>query len=84
MLLKYLITKQNCDQNSRGQHGWTLLHYASEGGYMNIIQYLITELGCDSNYSRSTLAVSHYTLLVLNGHLNATKYFITEQKCRPL
>ena len=29
------------------------------------------------------MAVSHYTLLVWNGHLNAAKYFITEQNCDP-
>ena len=50
---KYFIIEQYCDPNSRDQHGRTLLHYASEGGrHMNIIQYLVTELGCDSNYSR--------------------------------
>ena len=29
------------------------------------------------------MALSHYTLLVNNGHLNAAKYLITEQNCDP-
>ena len=33
--------------NIQGQNGFTPLHCASQGGHMNIIQYLITELGCD-------------------------------------
>ena len=46
---------------------------------MNIIQYLITELGCDPTtpYNNESLP------LHLACHLNATKYIITEQKCDP-
>ena len=46
---KYLITEQKCNPNSRDQHGWTPLYYASEDGHLNIIQCLITELGCYPN-----------------------------------
>ena len=38
---KYFITEQKCDPNSRGQYGRTPLHQASQGGHMNIIEYLI-------------------------------------------
>ena len=46
-LVKYFLTKKQCNSNSRGRNGTTLLHYACEHGRMEIIQYLITELGCD-------------------------------------
>ena len=62
--------------------GRTPLHQASQGGHMNIIKYLITELDCDptvsDNYGDLPLHIA-----CSNGHLNATKYFITEQKCDP-
>ena len=62
--------------------GWTPLHYASQGGHLNIIQYLITELGCDpttpSNNGTLPLHIACH-----NGHLNAAKYLITKQKCDP-
>ena len=48
---------------------------------MNIIQYLITELGCDPTTPDQLWQLSHYTLLVSNGHLDATIYFITDQNC---
>ena len=44
---KYFITERNCDPNCRGQHGWTLLHYASQGGHMNIIK---CDLICEKGY----------------------------------
>ena len=72
---KYFITEQNCDQNSRGQHGWTFLHYASEGGrHMNMIQYLITELGCDPTIPNNIGCLPLH-IACLNGHLDSTIVF---------
>ena len=49
---KYFIIEQNCDPNSRGQNGFTPLHCASQAaGHINIIQYLISEVG--------TMVVTH-------------------------
>ena len=59
---------------------WTTLHYACKGGHMNIVQYLITELGCDSIVPD----IDGSLLLPIacgNGHLDLTKYLITEQGC---
>ena len=59
----------------------TPLHFASQGGHMNIIQkYLITELGCDPKTPDSNGSLPLH-IACHNGHLNATKYFITEQNC---
>ena len=69
-------------QKSKDLNGWTLLHYASEGGHMNIVEYLITELLCDpticDNYGSLPLHIA-----CLHGHLNLTKHFTTEQNCDP-
>ena len=62
----------------------TLLRYMLlEGGHMNIIQYLITELGCDPEYSKHQWQSPTTQLLCSNGHLDTTKYFVTEQNCDP-
>ena len=90
---KYFITEQKCGPNSRDQDStkWTPLHYASKGGHVNIIQCLITELGCNQSIvdllDRTiytwlvTLATLHIVQWLLhNGHLNMKpKDFITEQ-----
>ena len=61
----------------------TPLHYASQGGHMNIIKYLITELGCDPTTANCSYGNLPLHIACHNGHLNATKYFINEQKCDP-
>ena len=62
---------------------WTPLHYACQGGHMNIVQYLITELGCDpvvpNIYGSLPLHIA-----CRHGHLDVTKYLITEQNCNPM
>ena len=47
---------------------------------MNIIQYLITELGCDPTTPNNNGDLPLH-IACFNGHLNATKYFINEQNC---
>ena len=49
---------------------------------MSIIQYLITELGCDPTTPNTNGALPLH-IACHNGHLNATKYFITKQNCDP-
>ena len=43
------------------------LHQASfgQGGHMNIIEYLITELDCNPTILDKMMAIFHYTLLVV-------------------
>ena len=53
-----------------------------KGGHLNIIQYLITELGCDPTTPSNNGALPLH-IACHNGHLNVAKYFITEQKCDP-
>ena len=80
----YFITEQNCDpvKYCQDNGGFTPLHYAAEGGHVNIIQYLITELGCGPTTPDNcgTLPIH---IACLNGHLNATKFLIIKQKCNP-
>ena len=66
----------------RDQYGRTPLHYSSLGGHLNIIQYLITEQGCDSKTKDNNGALPLH-IACLNGHLSVTKYLITEQHCDP-
>ena len=44
---------RNVTQTVELKYGSTPLHYASQNGHMDIIQYLITELGCDTTMSNN-------------------------------
>ena len=50
---------------------------------MNIVQYLITELGCNPIVSNCNGALPLHFACV-NGHLDLTKYLITKQKYDPM
>ena len=58
----------------------TLLHAACETGHLNIIDYLISECGCDPNY-RDSLGVTSLGYATMFKHLDVVKYLITECKC---
>ena len=76
-LTKFLITEQNCDPTYQDKNGWEPLHHAVKGGHMDIIEYL---LHCDPKVQCNDKLLY---LACLFGHLNVTKYFITEQRCDP-
>ena len=46
-VVKYLITKQQCDPNGIEEMGRTSLHYACNKGHMDVVKYLITAHSCD-------------------------------------
>ena len=50
---------------------------------MDIIQYLITEQGCDPKTLQSIIVTLPLHIACLFGQLNVTKYLITEQHCDP-
>ena len=77
-VVKYLITGQHCDPNSRGQYGWTPLHYASQYGHLSIINYLITELNCDPAIPDSN-GIVPLEVACISGDMSVIEYFITEQ-----
>ena len=64
-------------------HGFTPLHYASQGGHVNIIRYLVNELGCDPYTKSCNYGTLPLHMACLGGQLSATKYFIKEQKFNP-
>ena len=47
-VVKHLrVTVHHCDTNSRDKEDWTPLHHACIKSRMDVINYLITEIGCD-------------------------------------
>ena len=68
---------------NESDHGFTPLHYASQGGHVNIIQYLINELGCDPYTKTCNDGTLPLHMACLGGQLSATKYFIKEHKFNP-
>ena len=74
------MTAYNC--RSRDSNGCVPLHYAAAGNSISVVDYLITELGCDPTPQDSYGSLPLH-IACLNGHLNATVHFITEQLCGP-
>ena len=61
---------------------WTPLHCACQGGRKNIVQYLVTELGCNPVVP-TIHGITPLHVTCGNGHLDLTKYFIIEVNCKP-
>ena len=52
-------------------------HYATEGGHMNVVKYLITELGCDSTPNSFFALPLH--IACLHGHFDIVKFLISDE-----
>ena len=82
IVVKYLITEQRCDPNSRGKDGGTPLHCACKNGHMDIIKYLITEHRCDPALQDDDGDMPLH-IACLSGQLVVVEYFIVEQHFDP-
>ena len=76
-VVKYFISKQNYG-TSLGPNDNTLLHYASEGGYVDIIEYLLTQHVHYSPNSSNHMGILPTHVACLYGHLNVVKYLVTK------
>ena len=56
----------------------TPLQYACKNGHMNVVQYLITELGCNPALQDKDGNMPIHCAC-LSGQLSVVKYLITEQ-----
>ena len=75
--------KEYYTNNYTDSTGSSPLHYAAAGGSVAVIDYLIkAEPGYDPTIRDSNGALP-LQIACRNGHLNATKHFITEQNCDP-
>ena len=74
--------KEFSSHSSKDNNGCVPLHYAAATNNLSVIDYLITEKGCEP-----TVATTRQNLPLhaacRYGHLNTTKYFIIEQNCDP-
>ena len=67
-------------ERTQGPNGNTLLHYASEGGHVDIIKYLLTQQHYDPK-STNKMGILPTHVACLHGHLNVVKYFVTKLSC---
>ena len=91
--VKFLIEDKKCNLNYKNQSGKTPLHHASEGGHLDVVQYLIQYESEDLPNAKEVIgqftithdnfnnAPIHYA--AQNGHLKVVKFFIEDMKCDP-
>ena len=68
--------------NTGDSEGRTPLYYAAAAGNNRMVEYLITERGCDPTVKTKFGSLPLH-IACLHGHLDVTKSFITEQNCDP-
>ena len=80
-IVKYLITKCNCDPMARDKDGSTFLHLAVE--QIKVLKYLITKCNCNPMVTDNDgKTVLHYA--VERNHLNVVEYLLSTGNCDPL
>ena len=79
-ILKFLISKHKNVAGFVKKCGQELLHDACGNGYVDIVECLVSEVGCNpaSPDNDGNLHVA-----CLGGHLNVVKYLITNRYCSP-
>ena len=70
-----LITKYKCDTNCKDSLGCTPLHYAARKKHLEVVRYFINEQHCDPMARDND---GNTPLFLAYGHLNITKYLISE------
>ena len=68
-MLQYLIVEQNCTPDAKDKDLWTPLHFACQGGHLEIVKYLIMEQGCDPQCTTK----DHETLLHIASQFDHVK-----------
>ena len=58
----------------------TLLHFAAQHGWLDIVELLVTKYSCDVD-SKDAYSKTPVFLATLNGHLDVVKYLSTSCKC---
>ena len=66
----------------RGENGLTPLHYACQGGRLDIVKYLIEEKNIDSScQAKDGILPLH--IASINGHLPVVKLLVEDYHCNP-
>ena len=83
--MRYLINTHHCDPKVEAALGRTPLHFATLGGNLAVIKFLIEDLMCDYRSPDSEGCVPlHYACL--RGHLDVVKYLVNcdpQAKAKP-
>ena len=82
-IVKYLITKCNCDPMCKDSDGWTPLHYAAQFGTLNVIKYLITECNCDPMLTTNNGSTCLHLALIFNNQHFIIEYLLSTGKVDP-
>ena len=82
-IIKYLLTKHNCNPVDTDCNGQTVLHYAASVGSITVAQYLIDEYNCDPMIAdKRGWTVLHFA--VHNNHTNVVRFLLSTGKCDTL
>jgi ankyrin len=86
--VKYLVGEQQVDPLCQDEEGYTSLHLACEGGDIDVVQYLISEMKKHTSldsivYDKTKAGDTAVHHAALKGHLPVVKLFITDLKFDP-
>ena len=83
-MVKFFIEDLNCEADIRGQFGRIPLHYASEKGHLDVVQYLVDTHHCDPLCQYEEEQTTPLHLASRYGHLDVVRYFTTVHHCNPI
>ena len=80
-IIQILVTDFDCDINTvtTGQHGWTALHFACQGGHVSTVKKLICELNCPMEPNKHGNTPIH--IAALYGKLDIVRFLVEECGC---
>ena len=78
-IVRYLISKEDCDLNSRDRVGNTPLHLACEKGHLEVVQCLV-DMDCDINV-RNCHSDAPLHIAYGHGHLDIVKFLVSNKEC---
>ena len=79
MVIKISMNILQKNVKSKNNDGWTPLHYASNRGYLDIVEYLIKECKCDVE-SKDNDECTPLHIASSKSHLDIVKYLTKECK----
>ena len=83
-IAKHLVKNCGLDPKSFAESGFTAVHYAAQGGAIEVLKFFVEEMECDVNIMSREQGNTGSTPLLqacMNNRLEVVKYLLIECKC---